>query len=256
MPDNMISALMVTQPSRSALATHAIADFAAQTHAPRELVILHDGGQALQKTLEAMAARHPDCTIRVIETEAGQTLGRLRNLSVAAARGALVCQWDDDDRHHPERMALQHQSLKTAGADFCFLRDQLHFFPASGELYWDDWDGETYPFNFVQGTLLGRRVVMPSYPEIARGEDTALVHSIVKSGARIERLAGSGWCYTYVFHGGNVWTQTHHRAIVQAKSANEVRMIQKQVILRVRLAEYSPPIEGAQLAHRTGLLAD
>lgn len=252
----MISALMVTQPSRSELASYAIADFAAQTHEERELVVLHDGGQALQKTLETIAACHPGCTIRIMETEAGQTLGKLRNLSVTAAQGTLVCQWDDDDRHHPERMTLQYQALKTAGADFCFLRDQLHFFPASGELYWDDWNGETYPFNFIQGTLLGKRSCMPSYPEIARGEDTALVHEIVKSNARIERLADFGWCYTYVFHGGNVWAQTHHRAIVQAKSASEVRMMQQQVILHARLAEYSPPIEGVRLAHRNGLLTD
>ena len=177
----MISCLMVTQPGRIALARMAIADFAAQTHRECELLVLHDGDGPCHVALEHAAAEHA-AAIRVVRQPAGRTLGWLRNAAVAAAAGDHVCQWDDDDRYHPQRLALQWQALHDANADFCFLSDQLHWFAASAQMFWDDWDREAYPFNLVQGSLLGKRSRMPQYPDQARGEDTDLLVRILRSG--------------------------------------------------------------------------
>ena len=248
----MISCLMVTQPQRFALAQLAIADFAAQTHAARELVVLHDADAEFHARMQAVAAEH--AAVRVMAHESGATLGRLRNAAVEAACGEYICQWDDDDRYHPQRLALQWQALREANATFCFLSDQLHWFASTGEMYWDDWDRETYPMNLVQGTLLGRRDRMPAYPDCARGEDTGLLHAILRRGDTIARLRDVGWCYVYVYHGGNVWDMAHHAAIPRAKALRQVALLQREGTLRKRLIEYQPGFGTVRFAHEGGHL--
>jgi glycosyltransferase involved in cell wall biosynthesis len=242
---------MVTQPSRLALAKRAIDDFLRQTHDERELVITHDGDDACDAALRDMAAH---ASIRLVRERSGLTLGALRNVAVDASRGDFVCQWDDDDRYHPQRIALQWRALRQDDADFCFLSDQLHWFPQRRELYWDDWDRETYPLNFVQGTLLGRRDLMPRYPDAVRGEDTDVVLQILRDGRRIARLRDVGWCYVYVYHGANAWDAPHHAAIPRAKAFGHVRLLQRERLLRARLAEYVPPLGSLHLPHENGVI--
>lgn len=250
----MISALMVSRRARLALAAEALADFAAQTHADRELLVVHDDGAGGDRDFGALAARHPEAAIRVLAVAPGRTLGELRNEAVAAAAGSHVCQWDDDDRHHPQRMALQWQALHDDGADACFLVDQLHAFLDSGELGWDDWGREPYPLDLVQGTLLARREAMPAYPALARGEDTALLLALLRAGARIVRLRGVGWCYVYRFHGGNVFAAGHHRAITAAKGLDAAALLNREALLRRRLAEYAPPLPRLRAIAAPGLV--
>lgn len=248
----MISCLMVTQPGRLDRARLAMADFAGQSHRARELVVLHDGDASFHRELEAVGAEHPG--VRVVQHAAGHTLGHLRNAAVEAARGEYVCQWDDDDRYHPQRLALQWQALCDAGADFCFLRDQLHWFVTQGEMFWDDWDREPYPMNLVQGSLLGRRARMPRYPDDARGEDTGLLHAILRSRAPVVRLADAGWCYVYVFHEHNVWDLAHHAAISRAKALGYAALLQRETTLRERLGEYRPALGPLRFPHEAGYL--
>ncbi len=249
----MISCLMVTQPDRIALARIAIADFAAQTHADRELLMVHDGDAASHAMLERAATDYA-VTIRVLRQPPGRTLGALRNAAVAAAAGDFICQWDDDDRYHPQRLALQWQALSEAKADFCFLGDQLHWFPASAEMFWDDWSREAYPFNLVQGTLLGKRASMPLYPEQSLGEDTGLLIEILRRGDSIARLRDAGWCYVYVYHGANAWTGEHHAAISGAKGLGLTALMQREGMLAQRLAEYHPGFGALRFPHATGHL--
>jgi glycosyltransferase involved in cell wall biosynthesis len=249
----MISCLMVTQPARLTLARLAIGDFAAQTHAPRELIVVHDGDATCDAALSHLAQTSP-APVRVLRQPAGRTLGALRNAAVDAAVGDFVCQWDDDDRHHRERLTLQVQSLTAANAPFGFLCDQLHWFAASGEMFWDDWNREAYPFNVVQGTLLARRERMPRYADRVRGEDTALLLEILRRGEPIARLRDAGWCYVYVYHGRNVFAAEHHLAISRAKGLRLAALLQREGSLRRRLAEYEPGFGIVRLPHEAGCL--
>ena len=248
----MISALMVTQPNRIESARIAMADFAAQTHVERELIVVHDGGESLASALSSTAAGLADADIRIISVEAGLTLGELRNRSVRAAQGDFICQWDDDDRHHRQRLAEQWSALNDRGADFCFLQQQMHLFGNTGEMFLTDWDLEPWPMNFVQGSMLARRSCLPAYPALPRGEDTAVVHEILRRGHAIARLADRAWAYVYVCHGANAWSGAHHRAIAKAKSAGEVRLLQLRSTLEARLAEYDPPLGEFRLMHAGG----
>jgi FkbM family methyltransferase len=238
----LVSCLTITQPGRLDRLCQAVGDFFRQTYARKEMVIVHDGDADFDANLRALCTATERGLIRISAMPPGTKLGALRNQSVDLARGELVCQWDDDDRHHPERIQLQVDALMADKADFCFLVDQLHWFPGRRELTWDDWNGEAYPFNFIPGTLLGYRNKMPSYPPRERGEDTQLCTDIIQREWRIVRLRDVGWCYVYVFHGGNAWSMQHHRAISQHKSLRAARLLGREAVLRRRLAEYDPPL--------------
>ncbi|HEX3633882.1 MAG TPA: glycosyltransferase family A protein, partial [Casimicrobiaceae bacterium] len=176
----MISCLTVTREARFASLELAVGDFVRQTWRDRELVIVHDGDAVFDAKLRALAASRDGAAIAVHREPGGQTLGELRNASVAAARGASVCQWDDDDRYHPRRLELQFAAMRVENSEFCFLTDQLHLFAAEQKMYLDDWNLEVHPLNLVQGTLLGSRAALGRYPALARGEDTPLILDLLR----------------------------------------------------------------------------
>jgi hypothetical protein len=75
----MISCLTVTRETRFRSLELAVGDFARQTWAERELVIVHDGDAAFDAKLKRLAAAHDAAPIAVHRTGPGQTLGDLRN---------------------------------------------------------------------------------------------------------------------------------------------------------------------------------
>jgi glycosyltransferase involved in cell wall biosynthesis len=174
---------------------------------------------------------------------AGKTLGELRNESVALARGTLVCQWDDDDRSHPDRLRIQIQALLQENASACYLTQQLHRFVDSGEQIAEDWSHDLYPRNVVQGSAVVRRDAMPRYPALRRGEDTALLHALIEAGEPIARVEGQPWLYCYQFHGGNTFERAHHVAIAQAKRLSPAAMMNARDALEVQTARFVPALQ-------------
>ncbi len=237
-----ISCLTVTRTARLGSLERAIRAFARQTWAARELVIVHDEGAVLQSSIESLAAQWPSCTIRVHGEAERRPLGALRNVSVALARGSLVCQWDDDDLHHPERLEMQARCLAGHGADFCFLTDQMHLFAQTGEMFWDDWTVEVPPMHLIQGTLLGRRDRLGRYPESKRGEDTPVLLDLVRRGARIAELRDTGWLYVYVFDGQNAFDLAHHAGISKWKRRRKEALLAEGDELLRRLREHEWPV--------------
>ena len=242
----MISCVCVTRGDRLTPLADAIGDFARQTFDDRELVLLHDGDDQRNAAIAGLAAAHRDLVIRVERAKPGPRLGGLRNLAIERAKGEWICQWDDDDRYHPDRLRLQWECAQENNALANYLSDQLHWFRPAGLLYWDDWDREPYPMNVVQGSMLARKDILPAYPDLAAGEDTvhtaAIMRSAAEKGFRISRLKGAGWCYTYTYHGQNVWSARHHAAISELKHLPPERLLPCLPTLRKRLSEYDPPL--------------
>jgi glycosyltransferase involved in cell wall biosynthesis len=250
----MISCFTVTQEGRLPALARAVADFRRQTVRERELVIVHDGGSTLHEGVQRLARAGADAPIQVVQVASGQTLGALRNTAVGAARGEYVCQWDDDDRFHPRRLEAQLEALRSAQGDCSFLSDQLHLFADAREMYWDDWHDEPYPLNFAPGTLFGRRDALARYPERRRGEDTALVVSMLRQGRRFARLREQGYLHVYVFDGRNSFDQAHHAAISLLRSFRGARLLRLEAVLRARIAEYDPPLGSFAMPYAGGSL--
>ena len=178
----MISCLMVALPTPARLAGFrlSIADFLRQTYAPRELVVILNGGD--RETRGAMKAHVGGLqvgSVRAIEAPGSLTLGALRNLSLRAAKGTRVCQWDDDDRHHPDRLKVQIEALHATGSGAVLLEEVVHAFPADGNLYCLNWRATEW--RGFPGSLMcsPNDVVYPEHgPDAVKGEDIAVLRQL------------------------------------------------------------------------------
>jgi beta-N-acetylhexosaminidase len=197
----LVSCLMVSRGDVFP-AHHAIACFLRQTHANRELVIVINGPGS---TLVAAVAELGDARIRVIElAPAPRTLGELRNIAVANARGEYVCSWDDDDLHAPERIAVQLNALLTHAAAGCVLSRLTLWWPAAERL-------ATSGKRAWEGSILALKRALPEYPPLSRGEDTEMLDEFIRHAHVVSLEAPE--LYVYVRHGSNTVGATHFARI-------------------------------------------
>src|SRR5262249_28127723 len=133
-------------------------------------------------------------------------LGALRNLSVEAASGAVVCQWDDDDLSHPQRLAAQLAVLRRGRALGVALEEVMHLFAHARPLYWESYRNP--PPRCFPGTLMFRRGVTARYPAEGpasrKGEDAVFLGRLRAEG-EVVALPGMPHLYVYVYHEGNTY---------------------------------------------------
>lgn len=236
-----ISCLTVTL-NRLVLLKESIQCYCRQTYPNRELVIVTDGTpryrQAIGDYLRWLG-RHD---IRLISVpQSGQTLGALRNISLAAATGEFVCQWDDDDLNHPQRLERQFAHLSSTKADACCLTDQLQFFFAERTLWWSDWRSEDERVKqLIPGTLMARRDARFRYPETTSGEDSVLLEDIFDNGTVVP-LEEVGFLNLYSYHGKNVFPEVHHRRIAFMGGQSVDFLREHEAVLRDALRHYRLP---------------
>lgn len=235
-----VSCLMVTRMSaaRRQLTRAAFAAFEAQTHPHRELVVVVDASVDAEgrRELEEMVRSPSAASIRVVEAPGAPALGALRNLAVAAAAGDFVCQWDDDDFYHRERLSIQLAALREGGHEAVGLQDVLQFFPATRTLFWINW--RATKIGVHPGTVLVRRS-MATYPESgpeARvGEDTVLARALRARGG-LGSLAGAPHLFAYVSHGANSWDDSHHRMLAERLAISRGLLKRQEEALRAAVA--------------------
>ncbi len=210
---------------RPEMAARAMRSFRDQTYPRLELVVVSQGTAAYRQLLARLGREQGAGNVRVVGAGPGLTLGALRNLAVDAAAGELVCQWDDDDGHHPERVARQVQTLVEEGARACYLTEHLHLVAPSRRVYWIDWTlNEARPdeYRVFPPTVLMVRDPALRYPEegsrAMHGEDLSLAAQLFRGG-RVATVRASGWLYLYVFHGANQMPKAHHERLTQRRSA-------------------------------------
>jgi len=235
----LISCLMVTQPGRETLIRRAIACFERQTYERRELVVVHDAPNATGDGRDSLARflRTEAESARIVSAEPGRSLGELRNRAIEQAGGDLVCQWDDDDQYHPDRLARQWEAMQEAKADACFLASQLHYFAGSRELFVRD-----VGTRGIEGTVMHRRDLPVRYPAMAKEEDTVFMRELVKR-FNTTVLHGEPWLYLRVFHGNNTWDEQHHRRMMQsAWDVETLRAWQDELTRQTRSYDLLRPV--------------
>lgn len=221
-----VSCLMVTL-DRLTLAKRSIRSFAAQRYEDRELLIVTDGSEVFRRALERYVAALGLERVRFFYPEAGgHTLGHLRNISMEEARGELICQWDDDDYSHPDRLAVQVGHMLGERAAACFLTDHLQFIEEQQTLCWIDWtvDGALEgTAQLAPGTLLMFRDARFKYPEdgpyARQGEDSIFLETLYHSAA-VAHLSGAGHLYLYQYHGRNTFPREHHYRMSSCRTSN------------------------------------
>ena len=237
--DVLVSCLMVALPSpqRFAFLKRSIAAYCAQTHPTRELVIVLDEGPA-----DAKAAIHCHVAslgrddVRVVEAPRAMSLGALRNLSRASARGAVHCQWDDDDLHHPERVERQLAALTSSGAQAVCLQEVMLFLAASRELYWTNWRAAEPTVMPATVTCLASAPIR--YPETGPtsrlGEDTDVALQLLRLGA-LHPITDAPHLLVYVGHGANTWGDAFHPMLAARLGLSQGLLLRREAKIRDRL---------------------
>jgi glycosyltransferase involved in cell wall biosynthesis len=230
---------MVTRPipGRLERLKRSIAGYIEQTHGSRELVVVVHGGE--MEPIEAHVAWLGRGDIRVLQVAETLTLGALRNVSMANARGEVVCQWDDDDLYHPERLERQLKALVSSDAEGVCLQEVMQFFPAERRLYCTNWratEAMAHP-----GTLMAWSVSSILYPESGEtarlGEDLAVVRQLQQRGA-YGVLSGQPHLHVYVSHGGNSWNDSHHRMLADQLGLSQGLLRRREAALRDGLSVF------------------
>jgi len=238
-----IECLMVTLPApgRFNFAQRSIDDYCRQTYPNKKLTLVLDhGSETARQTLcdHVTSLRRDD--IRIISPEKKLNLGELRNLSVDTATAEIICQWDDDDRSHPERLEAQVKVLQTMRLDAVYFQDLMQYFPSAGTLYWTNW--RATPAGGHPGTLMARRSAVLRYPteggSAKLGEDLAQALALKERG-RVGYVADMAHLFVYVSHGANSWNDDHHRMLTNELSISKGLLKKREALIREGLAPYS-----------------
>jgi glycosyltransferase involved in cell wall biosynthesis len=238
-----VSCLTATY-DRLPLLKESIRCYCAQSYENRELVVATEGTQRYKRAIHRFVDELERDDIRIIELDSRPySLGEVRNILLDEARGDLVCQWDDDDLYHPERLAVQVDYLEQRKADAVFLTDQLYFFWNAREVYWMDWrvGTRTVEEALIPGTLLMRGDRRFKYPEITGHEDSKFMRDLIDAGLKVEGLSEAGFLYGRIYHGKNYFGLDHHlgNAHYHAQSAEFVQ--RRRGTLMAALQSYRVP---------------
>ena len=213
-----VSAVCITGKSKyhvEKLLPMAIRSFKEQTYPAdrRELLLISDGFDAV---LPKWISEEPP-QIRVSYVEHGASLGALRNRGIQTTEDAqrtLVIQWDDDDWHHPRRIAQQVEAFMSSGGLPVFLQRQLCY-----DVQRDVAFVREFPNTFIHGTILHANTPdLKPYPEggqeeaVIRGrkistEDTTFLQQWQKGHV----INNPPELYVRFFHGDehNPWDRAH-----------------------------------------------
>jgi glycosyltransferase involved in cell wall biosynthesis len=178
--------------------------FLNQTYRDRELVVVY---QSDDEATRQFLAQLRETSIHPVEVPAAPrlSLGSLRNIARQAGTGTYVAQWDDDDWCSPARLAEQMAAIRETGKRGCVLtRWTLYDYLTkrayvSGERRWE-------------ATIVVERAILPSYPDVAKREDTPVVDELNRQGQLT--LLDRPELYIYTYHGKNTWDRHHWEQIL------------------------------------------
>lgn len=219
-----ISCVCVTK-NRPYLLKKSIRCYIHQNYQNKELVIISQGdpesNEEIQNYLKEV--NRNDISFFIMPDLA--SLGSLRNTSIEIATGELICQWDDDDLYHPDRLITQYQAIRKSDRNLASIYcDFLKFFAETKELYWCDWsDKYDFSHKFLCGSIMFYKKVFNMfevfYPEFGdqscRQEDLNVLEKIITKG-KISPIV-SGNHYIYVYHGKNTYEIEHHKLTLNDK---------------------------------------
>lgn len=212
-----ITCTLVTT-GRVELVKKSIQYYLNQTYPHRNLVILSQGSKDDNKQIEEYISALNRTDILFLKAPASLSLGALRNTSVELATGEIICQWDDDDIYHPDRIMTQYTCLRAdsrnSAAIYC---DFLKYFKTTSQLYWCDWSGEPLPTHkFLCGSAMFYKKFFHMFhmfypesgPQSQVEEDLNVLEKLSWKG-RIAPVH-AGHQYIYVYHGENTYNLDHH----------------------------------------------
>lgn len=249
---------MVTK-GRVDLVQHSIRSFLAQTYKYKELIIVSQGTSEQNSVISNMVLTYNN--IHFIEAPSQLTIGEMRNLSIELSHGDVICQWDDYDFYHPQRIMTQFKSMRGGFVASLYTR-YLKYFSETKRLYMIDNLGGTDDYvdllmrepykKYLCGSVMFRKecfhksenVLYPERgPQSNRQEDLNVLQKLMKIG----QIASVDSCdYCYVYHGGNVYDKKHHEMLFHKKltgTQNQLIDCIEHIRLILKIAQVNVPVE-------------
>ncbi len=199
----LVSCVMPTR-GRSVFVGQALRYFLAQDYPNCELIVVYDEADDLPADIPR------DSRIHLLK--APGRIGRKRSLGCAAAQGAIIAQWDDDDWYAPRRITAQTAPILAGEADMTALYNHLFLqLGPDGQLFWQC-SRSLYRRMFRGGVAGGTLVYKKSlwkrfaadYPNASLREDAVFMEGALRRGARLYKIDGAE-LFIYLRHHTNSW---------------------------------------------------
>jgi glycosyltransferase involved in cell wall biosynthesis len=209
--------------------------YQSQTYPNREMVIVCEGSDETRQAV--LDLTRSDRSVQYVFTSPAN-LGKLRNMSVEAATGKIIVQWDDDDLYSADRLVVQYKALVSDPAFVaCYLTEELHYFANTGEVFWTDWAPNPCPHTLMAWKDRLRSFYPVSGPDSDGSEDGVFLDQLMRVPGRVCKLADQAPLFIYVYHGANTWAESHHRSILdRAKPRNH--LIENEGRVRAAIAQH------------------
>jgi O-antigen biosynthesis protein len=198
----LVSCIMPTFNRRSFLPL-ALESFRRQDYPAKELIVVDDGTDMVRDLVEKVQGVH------YLRLPARASIGEKRNRACAAAQGAIIAHWDDDDWYAPSRLRHQIDPLLSGQADLTGLENSYLLELPKGQ-FWHTRAGlhqRMFMGDVHGGTLVyWKQLILEGlrYPPISLAEDAAFIVAALRARKRLLRLPNDG-IFVYVRHGNNVW---------------------------------------------------
>lgn len=251
----LVSCLCITN-NRLSFLKRAISCFKNQTYRNSELlVVCLDTDLATVNYMKDHHLSEKNIHLITISSDLNLTLGDIRNESIKIAKGEFFCVWDDDDYYHCERLSRSMHAIKISGKSGVVLGNIIIHHLAGKSFYMSVtrlWE-QTLVFN--KQKLLD---INAGYASLNKGEDTALVRSIIKELYFLKDPT----LYIYTFHASNTCDASHLHA--HLKVGERLGNIQEAILhtlvsgcnekLAAKILDSRDFMEGFPLATQADLL--
>ena len=223
-----ISAVCTTK-DRPELIKKSIQCYIKQIYPNKELVIVSQGNDHSNTQIYNYIKSLNRDDIYFFTMPKIASLGEMRNASVELSKGLLICQWDDDDLYHPERLTTQFNDIRSGFFVASAYCNFLKLFSHTKELYWCDWSQKNEPSHkFLSGSIMFYKSIFHMYdifyPEVgdqsSREEDLNVLIKIISKGKVVPTTMGHQ--YTYVYHGKNTYELEHHNLTLDPSREHKI----------------------------------
>jgi glycosyltransferase involved in cell wall biosynthesis len=224
-----ISCTMVTK-NRFDLLKKSLLCYLSQNYTNKELILVSQSDQECNLSISKLLTSLGRQDVHLFEVSSSLSLGQMRNLSVDLSTGEVICQWDDDDLYHPDRLAHQYNILRSdENAVAAIQCDFLKYFKTTGDIYWCDWSGEPLPTHkYLCGSIMFRKKIFDKhnlyYPSVGRQstveEDLNILQKFWSVGKILPVFAA--YLYVYVYHSLNTYHLQHHEWTLDTSSGKIV----------------------------------
>jgi glycosyltransferase involved in cell wall biosynthesis len=200
--DPKISCLCVTR-NRVEYLKQSIECFRGQSYGNKELVIVYVADDdATAKFTKGLVG--DDLVIVEVPVEDNTSLGDVRNIAIENATGDYICNWDDDDWFHKDRLKIQLQSIIDSKKRASILYYLIIF---------DRLEKTAYTTNCRtwENSIMCEKKVLDEYgikyPPLQKGEDTDFVDGLRDANVLFPIIRPQLYIYNYT--GGNTCDKSH-----------------------------------------------